>query len=261
MSATKQGNGKKLVFVGDSGVGKTCIIARFLKGVFEENAPSTGASFATKTIEVPGSKEGFTFDIWDTAGQERYRSLTKFFFQGAKLAILVYDITRKATFDSMKDEWYKQLKEHGDSDVIIGIAGNKSDLYEEEAVSEKEAREFAVLKAFEIDANNGWGEDPEKWLGEEKLGGQRAYVLNVLTKLSEGRDEIDGIINKVSDKWTTGRMARTDLAIIRVAAVEILHIDDVPKAVAINEAVELSKKYGTENSGKFINAILGKIDA
>ena len=125
----------------------------------------------------------------------------------------------------------------------------------------KEAREFAVLKAFEIDANNGWGEDPEKWLGEEKLGGQRAYVLNVLTKLSEGRDELDGIINKVSDKWTTGRMARTDLAIIRVAAVEILHIDDVPKAVAINEAVELSKKYGTENSGKFINAILGKIDA
>jgi N utilization substance protein B len=56
-------------------------------------------------------------------------------------------------------------------------------------------------------------------------------------------------------------MARTDLAIIRVAAAEMLYIEDVPKAVAINEAVELSKKYGTEESGRFINAILGKIDA
>ena len=139
----EQGKGKKLVFVGDSGVGKTCIIARFLKGVFEENAPSTGASFATKTIEVPGSKEGFTFDIWDTAGQERYRSLTKFFFQGAKMAILVYDITVRQSYDNMKNEWYKQLKDYGDSDVIIGIAGNKSDLYDEEAVAEQEARDFA----------------------------------------------------------------------------------------------------------------------
>ncbi|MBP3758437.1 MAG: transcription antitermination factor NusB [Firmicutes bacterium] len=125
----------------------------------------------------------------------------------------------------------------------------------------KEAREFVVLKAFEIDANNGWDEAPEKWIGDKELGGQRSYVLNILGKLSEERDNIDGIINRVSDKWTTGRMARTDLAIIRVAAAEMLYIEDVPKAVAINEAVELSKKYGTEESGRFINAILGKIDA
>ena len=125
----------------------------------------------------------------------------------------------------------------------------------------KEAREYVVLKAFEIDANNSWDESPEKWLGDKELGGQRSYVLNVLGKLSEERDNIDGIINNVSDKWTTGRMARTDLAIIRVAAAEMLYIEDVPKAVAINEAVELSKKYGTEESGRFINAILGKIDA
>ena len=125
----------------------------------------------------------------------------------------------------------------------------------------KEAREYVVLKAFEIDANNSWDESPEKWLGDKELGGQRSYVLNVLGKLSEERDNIDGIINSVSDKWTTGRMARTVLAIIRVAAAEMLYIEDVPKAVAINEAVELSKKYGTEESGRFINAILGKIDA
>ena len=145
MSATQQGNGKKLVFVGDSGVGKTCIITRFLKGTFNSNELTTdGASYASKTIEIPEMKEFITFDIWDTAGQERYKSLTKFFFQGAKMAILVYDITVRQSYDSMKNEWYKQLKDYGDSDVIIGIAGNKSDLYEdEEAVSEQEARDFA----------------------------------------------------------------------------------------------------------------------
>ena len=174
MSSPEKSEGKKLVFVGDSGVGKTCIIARFLKGVFEENAPSTGASFATKTIEVPGSKEGFTFDIWDTAGQERYRSLTKFFFQGAKIAILVYDITRKETFDNLKNEWYKQIKEHGDEDVILGIAGNKCDLYDEEAVSEQEARDFAksIGAVFSLTSaqNNSGIEDFFRNLARRYLG-------------------------------------------------------------------------------------------
>ena len=125
----------------------------------------------------------------------------------------------------------------------------------------KQAREFVVLKAFEMDANNNWGTDPDKVIGNEELGRQSAYVHKVIKKLSEDREEIDALINGVSDKWTTGRMAKTDLAIIRIAAVEMLYVDDVPKAVAINEAVELSKKYGTEDSGRFINAILGKIDA
>ena len=144
MSAPVQGNGKKLVFVGDSGVGKTCIISRFLKGTFNSSQLTTdGASYASKTIEIPEINEYLTFEIWDTAGQERYRSLTKFFFQGARMAILVYDITRKESYDSMKNDWYKQLKDYADPDIIIGIAGNKSDLYDEEAVSEQEARDFA----------------------------------------------------------------------------------------------------------------------
>ena len=144
MSAPQQGSGNKLVFVGDSGVGKTCIISRFIHGTFDSNQISTdGASYASKTIDVPGSDEGFTFDIWDTAGQERYKSLARIFFKGAKLAILVYDITRKESYDNIKNDWYKQLKDYGESDVIIGIAGNKSDLYDEEVVSEQEARDFA----------------------------------------------------------------------------------------------------------------------
>ena len=124
----------------------------------------------------------------------------------------------------------------------------------------KEAREYVMSVAFQIDAAHDWDSDCEKYLDKEELNGQYDYAYNIVSKLIKERDAIDTLINEVSDGWTTGRMAKTDLAIIRVAACEILNQEDVPKPVAINEAVELDKKYGTENSPKFINAILGKIE-
>ena len=144
MSAPLEGSGKKLVFIGDPGVGKTCIISRFLKGTFDaEQITTVGASYASKTIKISETNESLTLDIWDTAGQEKYRSLTRIFFQGAKLAILVYDITRKESFENLKNVWLKELKDHADKNVVLGVAGNKSDLYEKEEVPEQEAREFA----------------------------------------------------------------------------------------------------------------------
>ena len=144
MSAPLEGSGKKLVFIGDPGVGKTCIISRFLKGTFDADQITTvGASYASKTIKISETNESLTLDIWDTAGQEKYRSLTRIFFQGAKLAILVYDITRKDSFENLKNVWLKELKDHADKNVVLGVAGNKSDLYEKEEVPEQEAREFA----------------------------------------------------------------------------------------------------------------------
>ena len=144
MSAPQGGTGTKLVFLGDTGVGKTCVISRFTKGSFDGNVASTmGANYTSKTVEVPELGESLELDIWDTAGQERYRSLTRIFFQGAKLAILVYAINLKDSFENLKNVWLKELKEHADPDVVMGIAGNKSDLYENEEVSEQEAREFA----------------------------------------------------------------------------------------------------------------------
>ena len=144
MSAPLEGSGKKLVFIGDPGVGKTCIISRFLKGTFDaEQITTVGASYASKTIKISETNESLTLDIWDTAGQEKYRSLTRIFFQGAKLAILVYDITRKDSFENLKNVWLKELKDHADKNVVLGVAGNKSDLYEKEEVPEQEAREFA----------------------------------------------------------------------------------------------------------------------
>ena len=124
----------------------------------------------------------------------------------------------------------------------------------------REAREYVMAKAFQVDVSHEWDQEPEKYLDQEELGAQFGYAKNVLTRIIKDRDTIDTIINQVSDGWTTGRMAKADLAIIRVAACEILYQEDVPKPVAINEAVELAKLYGTNDSGKFINAILGKID-
>ena len=139
-----QTTGHKIVLLGDSGVGKTCLISRFISGQFDANVNSTnGASYASKKVEYPNLGKTLVLDIWDTAGQEKYKSLTKFFYKDAAMVILVYDITRKESYDNLKNFWYKEIQEYGEKDIVLGIAGNKSDLYDDEAVPEKEAREFA----------------------------------------------------------------------------------------------------------------------
>ena len=108
----------KLVFIGDSGVGKTSIIYRFIRGTFENNVDSTnGATFANKKIEYKEKNIILQFDIWDTAGQEKFKSLTKFFYKDAGIAILVYDITRVESFNGLKDFWMKQLKNNSGSNI------------------------------------------------------------------------------------------------------------------------------------------------
>ena len=136
--------GCKVVLVGESGVGKTCIISRFISGGFDFNVTSTnGASYASKNVQYDKLGKSLLLDVWDTAGQEKYRSLTKFFYKDAKVAILVYDITKQSSFDSLTNYWYKEVKEHGPENIVLGIAGNKCDLYEQEEVNETKAREFA----------------------------------------------------------------------------------------------------------------------
>ena len=109
----------KVVLLGESGVGKTCIIARFINNTFEENLISTtGASYAGKTMtfEEYGGKS-IKFEIWDTAGQEKYRSLTKIFYKDAGAAILVYDITRKESFEEIQKQWINQIKEFAPKNI------------------------------------------------------------------------------------------------------------------------------------------------
>ena len=151
----------KVVLLGDSGVGKTCIISRYISGAFDHNSPSTnGASYASKILNFENLNRTISLDIWDTAGQEKYKSLTKFFYKDAAVAILVYDITQKESFANMKNYWYEQLQEFGSKKIILGVAGNKCDMYDKEEVSEADAREFAekVGAFFEItSAKNNTG--------------------------------------------------------------------------------------------------------
>ena len=153
--------GCKVVLLGDSGVGKTCIIARYISGSFDKNSPTTnGASFCSKNVRFEQLDKNLLLDIWDTAGQEKYKSLTKFFYKDAAVCILVYDVTRKESFDSLKDFWYSQLKENSDPDIVLGVAGNKCDLFENEQVKEEDARKWAkqIGAVFELtSAQNNTG--------------------------------------------------------------------------------------------------------
>jgi len=134
----------KVVLVGDSGVGKTCIIQRYVNNNFDENTESTSASTYTyKVVNYSEYNKSISFDIWDTAGQELYRALAKNFYLNASIGILVYDIRRKSSFESIKDYWYEQLKSSGEENMVFGIAGNKCDLFQEEEVPEEEARKYA----------------------------------------------------------------------------------------------------------------------
>ena len=117
----------KVVLLGESGVGKTSIISQLMEQEFnDEQTATTGATFSTKTMVF--DNKGICFEIWDTAGQEKYRALTKMFYKDAGAAILVYDITRQASFEELKNYWANQVKENAPKKIVLAVAANKSDL-------------------------------------------------------------------------------------------------------------------------------------
>ena len=187
----------KVVLLGESGVGKTCIIARYINGTYDEKSESTnGASYASKTISYDNINKSLQFDIWDTAGQERYRALTKFFYKDAAIAILVYDVTRKDSFEELQNYWAKQIKESSPENIILVIAANKSDLIEYETVDEGEARNFAKeISAIFISTsaknsegiNNLFEEIAKKYTGSS----------NITIKEEEGDDQVEEQKNTV----------------------------------------------------------------
>ena len=133
----------KVVLIGESGVGKTSIIQRYVDNIFDPNVIlSSSAQFISKTVEL-NDEQSIKFEIWDTAGQERFRSLAKIFYKDAKAIILVYDITNKVSFENLQNYWFKEIEENSLSDAILVIVGNKSDLYENEQVTDEEGQKFA----------------------------------------------------------------------------------------------------------------------
>jgi small GTP-binding protein len=130
-----------VVLIGDSGVGKSNLLSRFTRNEFNlESKTTIGVEFATKSIRV--DSKTIKAQIWDTAGQERYRAITSAYYRGAVGALLVYDISKQQTFENV-DRWLKELKDHAETNIVIMLVGNKSDLRHKRAVSTEDAMAFA----------------------------------------------------------------------------------------------------------------------
>ena len=130
----------KTLIIGNSGVGKTSIISRYVNK-FNQNIKSTiGASFTNKHVTIDGKK--IIFEIWDTAGEERFRSINSIFYQDASICILVYDITDVKSFQDIKDFWYNSVLENSTVNIIFHVVGNKIDLFDKEKVDRNEVKDF-----------------------------------------------------------------------------------------------------------------------
>jgi len=145
----------KIILIGDSCVGKTNIISRFIKDEFNENSKSTvGVEYAVKVMNHFDLK--LRLQIWDTAGQERFRAVTTSFYKNSSGALVVFDITKESSFRQV-DNWIQELKEAAGNEVCIILVGNKIDLQNKREVSEEQAYEKAKkygnnhIKILDID--------------------------------------------------------------------------------------------------------------
>ncbi|XP_020824311.1 ras-related protein Rab-8B isoform X1 [Phascolarctos cinereus] len=145
----------KLLLIGDSGVGKTCLLFRFSEDAFNTTFISTiGIDFKIRTIELDGKK--IKLQIWDTAGQERFRTITTAYYRGAMGIMLVYDITNEKSFENIKN-WIRNIEEHASSDVERMILGNKSDMNDKRQVSKERGEKLAIdygIKFLETSAKS-----------------------------------------------------------------------------------------------------------
>ncbi|MED6181913.1 Ras- protein raba3 [Stylosanthes scabra] len=131
----------KVVVIGDSAVGKTQILSRFAKNEFCFDSKSTiGVEFQTRAVTISGKL--IKAQIWDTAGQERYRAVTSAYYRGALGAMVVYDITKRQSFDHVA-RWIEELRAHAHTSIVITLIGNKADLLDRRAVRTEDAVEFA----------------------------------------------------------------------------------------------------------------------
>ncbi|KAI8909676.1 P-loop containing nucleoside triphosphate hydrolase protein [Gorgonomyces haynaldii] len=131
----------KLLLIGDSGVGKSCLLLRFADDTYTESYISTiGVDFKIRTIELEGKT--VKLQIWDTAGQERFRTITSSYYRGAHGIIVVYDVTDQETFNNIK-QWLQEIDRYATEGVNKLLVGNKSDLEDKKVVDTQTATEFA----------------------------------------------------------------------------------------------------------------------
>jgi len=146
----------KYIVVGDSGVGKSNLLLQFTDKHFQPTHDVTiGVEFGTRSVEIEG--QNIKLQIWDTAGQESFRSITRSYFRGAAGALLVYDISRRESFNHVSS-WLNDTLEHSNPDITIILVGNKSDIADKRQVSTEEGQAYAAehgLMFFETSARTG----------------------------------------------------------------------------------------------------------
>lgn len=131
----------KVILIGDSNVGKTCVVQHFTSGVYSEAQQNTiGVDFTVRSLEVNGKK--VKMQVWDTAGQERFRTITQSYYRSAHAAIIAYDLTRRSSFESVP-HWIHEIEKYGAANLVIMLIGTKSDLWEQRCVLFEEACSLA----------------------------------------------------------------------------------------------------------------------
>jgi len=130
------------MLIGDSGVGKTCLLVRFKDNTFLSGSfiSTVGIDFRNKVVNVDGAK--VKLQIWDTAGQERFRSVTHAYYRDAHALLLLYDVTNKTSFDNIR-AWLAEINEYAQEDVVIMLLGNKCDMTAERLVRTEDGERLA----------------------------------------------------------------------------------------------------------------------
>jgi small GTP-binding protein len=148
----------KLVLIGNTSTGKTCLVKRVVSDLFTDSCATTlGASFASKVVTIDNRE--FKLQIWDTAGQEKYRAMTPMYYRGAQAAMVVYSITDESSFDAI-DSWVDSMRQNAEPEVILFLCGNKVDLADARSVSTEAGREKAKrigAHFAEVSAKTGEG--------------------------------------------------------------------------------------------------------
>ena len=183
----------KAVLIGESGVGKTSIISRFVNNMYDDNSLSNiNVAFSAKNMKFDafGGKE-IRYDLWDTAGQERFRSVAAAFYRDPQVIIFVYDITNIDSFNEIKNYWYKEVKEICAKNVVLGLAGNKCDLFENEAITEEEGKKLSeeIGAVFKLTS-------PKEKIGINDLFKDIGYkVLGNVCSNNNGNQEESSLFN------------------------------------------------------------------
>ena len=190
----------KIILVGDTSVGKTNIINKYIKNEFREDFYATiGVEFSHKKFIVENRK--IKAQIWDTAGQERYKAITRAYYKGAKGAFIVYDITRKETFDDV-DKWRNELISSCNQEITVMLIGNKCDLEDQREISKEQGEEKAKSFGFSfLETSALSGENLEK--------GFQMLIEEIYQKYKVEQSKSDEInLNSGAEEIKIGKMAK-----------------------------------------------------